>query len=191
VIDPGLRKELDSQEWVKIYPALTHYAILLSRSLKGKISENNLPKGYQAKDLAQEAISLVYQGKRKWDPNKVPDILVYLKGVVKSIFSHLFESPAHLKRQDVIEKNDKFINLIEETRSNNTTPLEELECEDLWNYLWDFAKDDENIQMILLCLDEEQKRGAIAEFMEMPPEDIDKYLKKIRRACNKFYKNNE
>jgi hypothetical protein len=49
-------------------------------------------QGRQYKDFAHEAVTLVYEGKRVWDPNKEPDIVKYLKSVINSLISNLLKS---------------------------------------------------------------------------------------------------
>ncbi len=48
-----------------------------------------LPEGQGAADLVHEAVEKVLSGERQWDPVSVPDLHVFLTGVVRSLAFHL------------------------------------------------------------------------------------------------------
>jgi len=64
---------------------LTDYAASYLRWRTGWIRRGVLPEGHDAASIANEAIARVLQGSRRWDPEAEPDLLRYLKSVVKSI----------------------------------------------------------------------------------------------------------
>lgn len=74
---------LDGYDWSIAILRLTAYALYL-QSLSGK----RLPKGLEAEDVAMMAIEKVLTGERNWNPENNPDLLAYLKSVMKSIYSN-------------------------------------------------------------------------------------------------------
>src|SRR5262245_23361962 len=95
----------DEKDWQRIYPILLDYSV---RQTKFK----NLPKS-AARDFVQESIARLFVEKRKWDPNKV-DLVKYLKGVIRSLASHMTESAYHVRRQIEARKdNEESISLVE------------------------------------------------------------------------------
>ena len=47
-----------------------------------------LRRGLKPKDIVQEAKTLVFEGKRKWNPARDPDLTKYLAGVISSLISN-------------------------------------------------------------------------------------------------------
>jgi len=170
----------DQELWKSIYPKLIYFAILQTRA-------NHLPKD-KAKDLVQEAIKRLLAGERNWEPEKV-DLLTFLKGVIRSLASHEAESSYRKRRENRIEDDDRETSdLIETTPCNEPDPHQELEGNELFQYLWDYASDisDENMMLVLLCLDEEKRRKDISEELNIPVNEVDSIMKRIRRAALKY-----
>lgn len=188
-ISQELFDKLSSQNWEDILPKLTHYAAFLAKSLNWLRGSADLPKGLQPQDLVHEAITLVYTGKRHWDPDKVPDISVFLKGVIRSLVSHLVQSPEHTRRQNLeLEGGEgEPTTQIEIADAKNPDALELSIVRDVGEYLWNHAGDDEDMKLVLLCLDEEMKRGDIANQLDFPLKKVDNILKRIRRATIKYF----
>jgi RNA polymerase sigma factor (sigma-70 family) len=186
MVDPDILQKLGSQDWESIYPKLTHYAIWLTKPIRWRTPFGTLPKGLDPRDLASQAIERVFTGERQWHPNKHLDVLNYLKGVVRSLVSHLLRSPDHTRRQSSIAEGEELHDPMELATSAEPDPLDNLEAEELWDYLWRQTDGDEEMQLVLLCLDEDMKRGEIADQLELPPQKIDNIMKKIRRRTKKF-----
>ena len=190
-VDRATLEKLSSQDWKALYPQLTHYALLLVKSLRWQTGSTDLPKGFQAQDLVNEAITLVFTGQRRWNPGKVP-VLIYLKGVIRSLASHLVESAEHKKRQDltVVDEETETIKEVEISDTNAPSPEDLLLVNEIAEYLLKSAKGDENMQLVLLCLDDGMKRSEIVELTELPLKEVDNIMKRIRRALKKFLENN-
>jgi hypothetical protein len=87
--------QLRSQDWEDIIPKLYSHTIYRMKWF-GLTSELRL-KGHEFKDLAHEAITLVFEGKRKWNLSKNPDLLEYLKNVINSLIWNLMASKERSK----------------------------------------------------------------------------------------------
>lgn len=79
-MDQEILLRLDQHNWEDSIIRLAAYAVSLCRWLP-----EGLPGGLEPEDLVMEAIGKVYNGVRKWDPEKDPDLHLYLMSVVKSI----------------------------------------------------------------------------------------------------------
>jgi DNA-directed RNA polymerase specialized sigma24 family protein len=83
-MDQEIVRRLDEHDWNGSILKLTAYVITLCRLAGGQ----GIPSGLEPEDIVMEAIEKVYTGVRKWDPEKDPDLHLYLKSVVKSILSN-------------------------------------------------------------------------------------------------------
>jgi len=173
----------DQEFWRHIYPVICDYAILYIHyyGLSSDIT----------KDIVHEAITRVLIEKRKWDPNKT-QFLPYLKGVIKSLVSHYYESAYQKKRiRGYQSQDDKSTNFEDTAVSTDFTSQQYLERTDLEKFLWDEADGDEDMQLVLLCIFEEKRRSEISEELNLPLNEVDNILKRIRRATIKYLNGSE
>jgi len=78
--------QLSDNQWAILLKQLTLYAeFKLDNIGFHPRSELEVLNG---EDFAQEAIKRLIEGKRKWDPQKHPDLLIFLKLVIKSLISN-------------------------------------------------------------------------------------------------------
>ena len=83
---------MTDQEWERIILQLAIYAKRKSRMYFYRTGQDLLPNGASVESLANAAILKVYSGERNWDPDEKPDLLIHLKGIVKSLLWHLVRS---------------------------------------------------------------------------------------------------
>jgi len=57
------------------------------------------PRGHKPEEIAAEAIVKVIDGTRIYNARKCPDLLQFLRGVVKSIISHITDSSDFKRRK--------------------------------------------------------------------------------------------
>lgn len=97
-------EEFKNANWGEILPRLTAHALRKVRRLHWNTPQGTLPQGKTVEDLVSEAIDKTLQGLltedtgkglRKWDPQKVPDLLYFLKRVVDSDVNALVELDEH------------------------------------------------------------------------------------------------
>jgi DNA-directed RNA polymerase specialized sigma24 family protein len=98
-VDNRKRDLLDQANWDEIIPRLLNYALSKLRRLD--INASSPLAGMDLKHVAEEqvmeAISKVWDETVIWDYEKKDDLLLFLKGVVKSIVSHLCDNKEYLK----------------------------------------------------------------------------------------------
>lgn len=85
-------RKLQESDWKAIGKELVAYAIWKAQNFAWRTgNDDDLAQGFQAEDVARQAIEKVFAGKRAWDPAR-GDLLPYLKGVVDSLMSHMADS---------------------------------------------------------------------------------------------------
>ena len=72
---------------VQLLRSLAAYSVQRGRHAYGSHARKGFPPGYAPDDVMQEAITRTLGGERRWDPNKDPDLLKYLKDIIDSIYS--------------------------------------------------------------------------------------------------------
>jgi len=82
-MDEKVVQLLEKQDWPRYILALTAYVISVCRW-----KHYRLPAGIEAEDIAMQAIEKLYEGTRNWNPEKDPDLLKYLKSVIRSLISN-------------------------------------------------------------------------------------------------------
>jgi DNA-directed RNA polymerase specialized sigma24 family protein len=92
----GARPELDAHPnawWADSVKQLVWYAArkLQRRRWRGMLG-GPVPGGNEAVDIVQAVCQKVLSGKRRWDPERHPDLLLYLKDQVDSEISNLVRS---------------------------------------------------------------------------------------------------
>jgi hypothetical protein len=83
---------MTDREWERIVLQLARYAKRKSRMYFYRGGYDLLPNGDSLESLVHTAILKLYSGERDWDPDKRPDLLIHLKGVVKSLLWHSVKS---------------------------------------------------------------------------------------------------
>ena len=171
-------ENLGEDNWKLITKKLVAYT-------RWKVLGRYLPQGKTPEDIAQEAVIKVWEGKRRWDPQKYPDIYEFLKTVVNSEISHLFESKNPKYLEDIRENgeirdlmpNPEEAFLLQEEYEKAIVFKEELEKS--------LEKDkDEQALLVLICLEDEiTKPQEIAQKTGLSINEVYKAKKRIRRKA--------
>ena len=150
------------------------------------------PCGQGPDDVAAEAIIRLIEGRRNYDDQKQPDLLVYLRSVVDSIVSHVIKSADFDKRKSMpkVLTEDGEIEEIE-IESGVATPSLVYMQKDLVERInailkERFAQDDVALG-ILECLKAGiDKPSEIAEYFDIKINDVNNAQKRLRRAFDKI-----
>ncbi len=178
---------LKNQDWETIILNLTAYAVYKVQRLSWQTGKDSLPGGRQAEDLAFDAIEKVYKGERSWDPTKQPVLLTYLKSVVDSLVSHLVESTEHKQRQQIGDEAENGV--FDPPDQQSPMALDELFAADLMGRLWDKVKGDEDVELVLCCIEDEMSKPQdISAALQIPIERIYKAKKKLGIALRAIQK---
>jgi|GEM_PF-4083009 len=169
------RDLLENQPWKVLYPKLLRFAIWQAR-----IHGMDEHKG---KDFAQSAIKRVFDGTRKWDPQR-GDLLPYLKDTVKSIASKHLQLAYH-KNQEEHEQNGT--NILDSVVDSEPSADDILEIETLQNDLLNLCEDEEE-ELVMLDLFQEMKRKEIIDDLGLDTQDYDNIVRRIRRRVRLYLK---
>ena len=97
-------EQFKKANWAEIIPRLAEYALWKVRRLHWNTPQGSLPEGKTVEDLVEGAIEKTLQGLttedtgkgiRKWNPEKVPDLLFFLKRVIDSDVNALVNLDEH------------------------------------------------------------------------------------------------
>lgn len=177
--------KLTDDQWSNILLKLRLHAEHVVRRKKWKAPEGMLPKGFDAASLASEAVCRLLAGDRKWNPEKVPDVLVLLKGTVDSIASKLVEAPEHEKGPRFAQADeDPAVAMVAGSERDQQKAMEDAELRD---WIWSQAKDEEE-QEVLLYLEEGCKPAEIADQTGKPVERIYQVLRNLKRRLDQAYR---
>ncbi len=176
---------LYSMDWESLIPELTAYTVWLTRCYHFPDKCIILPKGKSVDDLVLDAITLVFTGVRKWNPEMI-DIKTCLKGVIRSLHSHLYDCPEYIWRDYHDPSDDDFFqSRIFPLITSTETPEQKLYVEQFKEYLKQSAWDEISKQIIDCLLREMSRKEIIAE-LNLRPGTYSMYIKKIRIIAEEF-----
>lgn len=178
---------------------------LLSFALRRKrarywrgIWDGHLPGGKEVADIVCESLDDVLLGRRKWNPEKDPDLLDFMRSVVNSKISHLVDGAENRKEElalaahdeDGVDHFDSLPNKNAATASNQLQAKEdEARNSDLLLMFCDFVADDVLVQGIVGCMiDGVTKRSEIAAALKTKEQEITYANKRLDRRFADFRK---
>lgn len=183
MISSRVLKILREADWEQIYPSLVAYAVSRSSRLYLVKGGGQLPEGREPPDMAREAVRLVFEGERKWNPDTHPDLLRYLTGVVSSLISNLITGADHTRRVTGTAEGLFDLDTFEDTAPlNPLASAESDECvEELRAIVDGQTEDDEKLASIAMGLEDEMRPAEIAEFLSIDVKEVYVLTRKLRR----------
>lgn len=203
-MDKEVIKLLEEADWNSITLKLANYTVYKLKRITWK--EQRLPMGLMPEDMVQETIASLFEGTRNWNRTKYPDLFEYLKSIIDSKVSHLYESkeykltqpfPTTEEGQEVEEILDKADptsdHAIYLTPSSNNAEDALLEKEKIkWdeaavNAFFEAIHGDKDLEKLAsLIMDGYVKPSEIAEQMGVEVREIYNLQKRFRRKCKEF-----
>jgi hypothetical protein len=156
--DPSIRKELEQAEWKVLFPKLIRFANTQCYKFRWLGDRH-----FQPLDLVQEAITLAFGlGKngnyRNWNKDYYPDLLSFLKGVIKSIVNHEIEHIAKFPHDSSEQYEEKDPSSIGVSTDNPECNLEDCEINNDFTLrmrkLRSLADGDDEIGLVMMCFDD-------------------------------------
>lgn len=177
----------EEYDWRTIYPLLYAYAINCVAFYFWKKDKKNLPKGNETEDLIQEAIYKVITGERRWDPQKEPDLVKYLKMTIRSLVRNLLVSADH-KKVGKLAGVDENGNFYEDFADIDQNFEDSIEQDDIWARIIEITKSDDEVQLVLMYMvDGITTRKELAEALGLPATEIDNIMKRLKRKIQKEF----
>jgi hypothetical protein len=185
--------ELTQDQWQLLLNRLTIYAerkyTRLGWFSKGRYKS---PSGQGPDDVAAEAITRLIEGRRNYDEQKHPDLLVYLRNVVDSIVSHVIES-ADFKRSKAMPyavTEDGGVEEIE-LESGDAGPSHTYLQKDLHKTVNTILQEKFAVDKVVLGIIECMKAGIykdaeIAECHDVEVKEVYNARKRLKREFDKI-----
>lgn len=174
---------LRAADWERIYPALVAYAVTRSSRLYRVKGGGQLPEGHTPSDIAHQAVQLVFEGERQWDPSTHPDLLRYLSGVVSSLVSNLVTGADHTRRTDGAADEPLDLDRFEGTvAASPLASTESDECvEELREIVDRETADDEGLATVAMGFEDEMRPAEIADVLSIEVKEVYRLAQKLRR----------
>ena len=176
-------ERLRAADWERIFLSLTAYAVTRSSRLYLVKGGGELPQGHRPSDIAHNAVQLVFEGERHWDPDAHPDLLRYLKGVVSSLVSNLITGADHVRRAD--EASDEPLDLDGYQGIVTPSPLattESAACvEELRAIVDRETAGDDGLAAVAMGFEDGMRPAEIAELLSIDVQEVYGLTRKLRR----------
>jgi DNA-directed RNA polymerase specialized sigma24 family protein len=153
------------------------------------------PRGHKPEEIAAEAIVKMIEGTRTYDAQKCPDILQFLRGIVKSDISHIIDSFDFKHRETNEGKIEE-----KEPQGRNVDPLQlciekeqiiigKKTVKQVEAVLNKYFYEDKIVIGIYECYKAGiYKRSELAEYLEVDVKEIDNAQKRLRREMDKHFR---
>lgn len=182
MVPPDTLDRLRAADWEQLFPDLVTYASWRAAGLPFTKGGGELPQGYEPKDLVREAVTRVFEGRRVWDPSRDPDLLDYLKGVVKSLASNLVTSADHVHRTAELDGEAVDLDTFEGIRPSPMDLAASAQCEEELRQLVEEATaDDPGLATVAMGLEDGMRAAEIAAEFSMEVGDVYGLTQKLRR----------
>ena len=165
---------ITDEEWEEAIIEITAYALK-------KIKRYKLPENFTAEDYFQEAVTRLFEERRKWEYEKKPDLIIHLKTIVKSLISADIKSKHNIKKENI---SDYTQNILTQNNGESCNSTEsDFDSKQLFNLIENAVTGDYDLEILLLLLSEDQSRSRneIAKELDWTNEKLDNSIRKLRR----------
>ena len=198
MIDPQTLKQLeaiDERSWVLIYKQLLVYATF--KLNKGGFEVRTEKDSVDAEHFVADAIEKLFDGTRKWDFERFPDVAIHLKLIIKSLISSHFKSSKRsivnaggdYDKTNDVQDSEFFAN--EELLGNDIrtteSPEEILINEENWKKIEIAFGDFKDEYAVFSEWLEGSPPRVIAESFEIPVNDVNNAIKKGKRIVKTLF----
>ena len=188
---------IDDRSWGAIYKELVRYSAFKLNKAGFEIRTEK--DSINAEHFVTEAITKTFEGIRKWDFNRFPDITIHLKGVVKSLISSHFKSStksivtsgkvnedkSNLNEEETL--NDGHSELLSDDARTTESPEQVLITTEDWSKIESsFGLDNDGYVIYCEWLEGNPPRD-IAEGLGIPVSEVYNSIKKGKRIVVKLF----
>lgn len=196
MIDKKVRDILEASDWKDISLRLTYFAVGRSKYYGWKSGASVFIGGKSPEDFACEAIEKVWNGNRKWDPEKYPNLLAHLQWIVKSDMNHHYESLMNQNTVNTLDEDKNSVNdglpdqkaISENDPEKNIILKQQYAIEEEYKKkLYDLVEGDDDLETVLLFIDDGiDKPKEIAEKMNLDVSKVNFLKQKLFRKAKKI-----
>jgi DNA-directed RNA polymerase specialized sigma24 family protein len=188
MLDQQTFEKLCKYDWEKIILDLTLYAS--DRLMALKFAKVKLPLAQEPSDYAKEAVKLLFDERRIWNPDTDPDLLNFLKySVVKSLIYNERTSAGVRKRVEAKvqpkgdEETDDELDFSDIVASKDPTADSLLIEQQTLESIRFALRDDDEAMLVFEELIKSNKPREIADDLGITIEEVRNILKRIRRKA--------
>jgi DNA-directed RNA polymerase specialized sigma24 family protein len=199
MIDPQTLEQLeaiDERSWGVIYKQLLLYSTFKLNKAGFEIRTEK--DSVDAEHFVADAIEKLFDGTRKWDFKRFPDVGIHLKLIIKSLISNHFKASKRSvvnaggdydKTNNMPDNSDDSLNdeLLSDDIRTTESPEEILINEEDWKKIevaFGESKDEHAIFSEWL---EGNPPRTIAESLEIPVSDVNNAIKKGKRIVKTLF----
>lgn len=174
-------REFDLNE---VYETLLIYAKIRIRKYRWPLGPRLLPEGYDAESIVQEAFKKFIEGERKWNCQKYPDFVIWMKSsVLRSLIGHLFNCEANKNEGPFTEDGLEYLlGHLDQVPQENSCYTARMSDE----ILKSVEGDEELMDLVECFLDGVSKPKQIAERMGLTPTQASRLKEKLYRRAVKI-----
>ena len=190
---------LKEDDWSELLERLTHYALGKYQKYgwrrgNPRKTEWAGPDGTGPEDIALEALTLVIEGKRQYDPNRHGEFIHFLRSVVDSLVSHLSEKANQRKtgRMPVAQSSDTGDMVEVDLPGKEPDPadvcISRNTIDVVKNVVGATAREDPLAIKILECIEVDiTKPAEMTEVLGVDLKEINNAQKRLRRKIDKAF----
>lgn len=177
MIEPELDDALEKQDWDDIILRLTNYVCHRLRMRNNP--DADLPLGFQAKDIAFEAIKKVFNRERAWDPVEQPELLIHLISISNSIISKLLKKESNVVSISSVNVGSEDESQIEVGETFNF--LDAFYAKETLILMLQSLESDPDATLVFKMLQKGKKPQQIASELGKDIADVRNIVKRIKR----------
>lgn len=150
-------------------------------------SYRRLPGDREPKDLVHSAIELLMTGRRQWDTVKCPNLIVLMKGIIKSLWSHSLEEAYYSTR--VQQSGEDTYEVDVDSLQSKKDTAEKLLFSELKSEIEAvITGDDELMELYFAILEGYDKPRDIAKYLELDVKEVNVRYRRLRRKLKRHLK---
>jgi len=185
-------EELEKIGVEKVYKKLLAYTLYKKSFYKWNHEKQTTTKGREANDYVGEAIlKAIDEEGRNWNKDKCPDLIVYLKGIIRSGLSNSITSKENELGSNLVLHDEKYSHKLPESNysASKNVDIEDAKIErkqtlkERKSVIDGIAKDDDDyVQFVFEEMLKGYKSEVIAERLEIDINDVYKCSRRIKYA---------
>ncbi len=165
---------IGNDEWGEIIGRLTVFAANRANRLTFYGGAGGMPGGKDIEEVVFDAIESVWLGERLWDPERLPDLLQFLKGVVHSRLGHLVSSAAHRMAAPGLTVDESIA-------AETSDPLDDAHAREVAERIRRCSRHDSDLVELLDLYAQGIRGKEAAAHLHVPPGEIYARVRRLRR----------
>jgi len=169
---------ITDEDWEEAIIEINAYAL---NKMKGR----KLPENFTSEDYFQEAVTRLFEERRKWENKTKPDLIIHLKTIVKSLIYADIVSKHNINKEIISENSQSKLDM----GKCNDSELN-IDSAELYNEIEKAVNGDYDLEILILYLSEDQCkcRSEIAKDLEWTEEKLNNAIKRLRRKKDEILK---